>query len=88
MEGLCEEISMMKNLILLAALAWVSFSYASPVVEKEKMEDVESFKVEKPVEEAKRDIAGGKFKKKEAEKTLETSDEDSDSEVRYWQYSE
>lgn len=78
----------MKNLILLAALAWVSFSYASPVVAPEDMKDVESYKVEKPVEERKREVAGGKFKeKKEAQKTEESS-EGSDSEVRYWQYSE
>ncbi len=79
---------MMKNLILLAALAWVSFSYASPVVEQEDMKDVEGYKVEKPVVERKREVAGGKFRKKEAKKSEESSESPEDSEVRYWQYSE
>lgn len=79
---------MMKNLILLAALTWVSLSYAkAPHVAQENMNDVESFKVEKPVEERKREVAGGK--QKPVKKTEEFSEsEDSDSEVRYWQYSE
>ncbi len=80
---------MMKSLILLAALSWVTFSYATPVAQ-ENMKDVESFKVEKSEQEVKREVAGGKFKKKEAPKSDESteSDSDSDSEVRYWQYSE
>jgi hypothetical protein len=87
--GPYEGIFMMKNLILLAALAWVSTSYAKPVVVQESMKDVDGFKVEKPVEERKREVAGGKFnKKKAAEKAEESSDSDVDSEVRYWQYSE
>lgn len=78
---------MMKNLILLAALAWVSFSYASPEVAREDMKDVETFRVEKPEQEVKREVAGGK-QKKDVEKTESSEDSDSDSEVRYWQYSE
>ncbi len=79
---------MMKSLILLAALSWVTFSYATPVAQ-ENMKDVETFKVEKPEQEVKREVAGGKFKKKEVEKTESPSEEsESDSEVRYWQYSE
>lgn len=77
---------MMKNLILLAALAWVSFSYAAPTVVPEDMKDVETYKVEKPTEERYREVAGGK-QKKDVEKS-EFSDESEDSEVRYWQYSE
>ncbi len=84
MEDLNEEIFMMKSLILLAALSWVTFSYATPVAQ-ENMKDVESFKVEKPVEERKREVAG--IKKKQVEKT-ESTESESDSEVRYWQYSE
>lgn len=76
----------MKNIILLAALSWVSFSYASPVAQ-EDMKEVESFKVEKPVEERTREVAGIK-KKKEVQKTESPSESESDSEVRYWQYSE
>jgi hypothetical protein len=82
---------MMKNLILLAALAWVSFSYAKTPVAQENMKDVETFKVEKPEQEVKREVAGGKFKKKEVQKSDASESEssgESDSEVRYWQYSE
>jgi hypothetical protein len=84
--GPYEEISMIKNLILLAvAVAWVSSSYAKTPVVQEDMKDVESFKVEKPEQERKREVAG--IKKKQVEKT-ESTDESEDSEVRYWQYSE
>jgi hypothetical protein len=79
---------MMKNLILLAALAWVSFTYAKTEVVQENMKDVESFRVEKPEQDVKREVAGGKFKKKEVKKTDSPSEESEDSEVRYWQYSE
>jgi hypothetical protein len=85
MEDLNEEIFMMKSLILLAALSWVTFSYATPVAQ-ENMKDVESFKVEKPEQDVKREVAGIK-KKKEVEKS-ESPNEETDSEVRYWQYSE
>ncbi len=54
---------MIKNLILLAvAVAWVSSSYAKTPVVQEDMKDVESFKVEKPEQERKREVAGGKQK--------------------------
>ncbi len=80
---------MMKNIILLAALSWVSFTYAKSPVVQENMNDVESFKVEKPEQDLKREVAGGKFKKKQVERTESPSEEsESDSEVRYWQYSE
>lgn len=79
----------MKNIILLAALSWVSFTYAKSPVVQENMNDVESFKVEKPEQDLKREVAGGKFKKKQVERTESPSEEsESDSEVRYWQYSE
>lgn len=81
-----EDIPMMKNLLLLVALAWVSTSYAKVV--KEDLKDVESFKVEKPTEDVKRDVAGGKFKQPKVEKTEASEESESDSEVRYWQYSE
>jgi hypothetical protein len=85
---------MVKNLFLLGLLTWVSVSYAKGPhhVARESIGEAESFKVEKAVEEqeAKRSVAGSKIKKKkfknvDPEKS-ETSE--SDSEVRYWQYSE
>lgn len=85
--GLYEENYMMKNLILLAvALAWVSSSYAETTVVQEDMKDVESFKVEKPEQERKREVAGGK--QKPVKKIEESSEDSDDSEVRYWQYQE
>ncbi len=77
---------MMKNLVILVVFAWVGFTYATPEVAHEDMKDVESYKVEKPVEEMKRGVAGGKQKR--PAKKEETSESESDSEVRYWQYSE
>lgn len=84
---------MVKNLILLGLLTWVSFSYAKHPVAQESMGDAESYKVEKPVEEheAQRSVAGARIKKqkkvhKESVEREPTSE--SDSEVRYWQYSE
>lgn len=85
--GPYEEIFMIKNLILLAvAVAWVSSSYAKTPVVQEDMKDVESFKVEKPEQERKREVAGGK--QKPVKKSEESSESETDSEVRYWQYSE
>lgn len=62
---------------------------------QENMGDAEFYKVEKPTPEqkAKRSLAGGKFKKNkksENQKVDEepSSTEETDSEVRYWQYSE
>ncbi len=85
--GPYEGIFMMKNLILLAvALAWISSSYAKTTVVQEDMKDVESFKVEKPELERKREVAGGK--QKPVKKIEESSEDSDDSEVRYWQYQE
>jgi hypothetical protein len=81
-------IFMMKNLILLAALGWVCTSYAKPVVVQESTKDEDSFKIEKPVEEVKREVAGGKFKQKSPEKQEDSKELETDSDVRYWQYSE
>lgn len=90
MEDPYEGMFMMKNLILLVALCWVSLSYAKTPVVQEDMKDVESFKVEKPQVDVKREVAGGKFKQKVAPKdeATESDSEETDSEVRYWQYSE
>jgi hypothetical protein len=87
---------MMKNLMVLALLAWVSLSYARPdsTLQRESLKEAEAYKVEQPVpaQQATRGVAGSKIKKKKDEiKTEEPSREgprDADSEVRYWQYSE
>jgi hypothetical protein len=86
---------MMKNLFLLALLAWVSFSHAEHHgIARGSLHEAESYKVEKPVveQDAQRSVAGEKLKKKKKfedhpEKEI-TPTGDSDSEVRYWQYSE
>ena len=79
----------MKNLILLAVLAWVTSSYAKNSVVRESLKDGDAYKLEKAAsdQEVKRGVAGGKFKNKEPVKD-EESTEATDSEVRYWQYSE
>lgn len=86
---------MMKNLILLGILTWVSFSYAKdPAIVHDTMADAHAYKVEKPSkeQEAKRAVAGGKINKRKSkvqtEEGLKEESSDSDSEVRYWQYSE
>lgn len=81
---------MMKNIMVLILLSWVSFSHAGTEVTPESMADSESYKVEKPVQEQElqRGVAGGKLKKRSAPEKMEEPKEDSDSEVRYWQYQE
>ena len=81
------QVFMMKNIILLACLSWVGLTYAKHPIEVESMSDSEHFKVEKAVKEteATRSVAGDKIKKPAK---VEAPTEDSDSEVRYWQYSE
>lgn len=87
---------MLKNLFLLGLLTWVTLSYAKePSVAKESMGDAEAFKVEKPTheQEAARGVAGSKIKRhKKVEAKGDGAEarepSDSDSEVRYWQYSE
>ncbi len=87
---------MVKNFVLLGLLTWVSFSYAKQphhdVVAKESMAEAEIYKVEKaaPEQEAQRSVAGSKIKKNkhgDGDGAVELPSE-SDSEVRYWQYSE
>jgi len=86
---------MMKNLFLLGLLTWVTLSYAKePSVAKESMVDAEAYKVEKPTheQEAARGVAGSKIKRQKKEVKADGAEarepSDSDSEVRYWQYSE
>jgi peptidoglycan hydrolase CwlO-like protein len=83
---------MLKNLFLLAITTWACFSYAAPTVVKESVTEAEAYKVEKPVEEqdAQRSVAGAKIKKKKGQVERVDSEipNESDSEVRYWQYSE
>lgn len=86
---------MLKNLFLLGLLTWVSFTYAKgPSIVKENFGESENYRVEKPVmeQDAQRGVAGDKIKKKKpgqepaAEKYPKSKQSDSD--VRYWQYSE
>ncbi|MFP5385385.1 MAG: hypothetical protein ACLGHN_04860 [Bacteriovoracia bacterium] len=88
---------MLKNVFLLGLLAWVSVSYAKEkdhTVVHDSMADAEAYKVEKatPEQEAKRAVAGGKIKKKKSQKVtdegVKPESSETDSEVRYWQYSE
>lgn len=88
------EVVMIKNLFLLGLMTWVTVSYAKHPVAQESMSEAESFRVEKPVEEqeAQRSVAGSKIKRKakhEGDAPSRVKPEgESDSEVRYWQYSE
>lgn len=89
---------MVKNFVLLGLLTWVSFSYAKHphhdvVMAKESIAEAETYKVEKaaPEQEAQRSVAGSKIKKNKGANTdgaVAELPSDSDSEVRYWQYSE
>jgi translation initiation factor 2 gamma subunit (eIF-2gamma) len=89
---------MLKNIILLVLLTWISLTYAKQphhdVVAHETMIEAESYRVEKPAaeNEAARGVAGSKIKRNKAEVKSDgaesTKSSDSDSEVRYWQYSE
>lgn len=88
---------MIKNIILLGLLTWVSLSYAKKdhSVAHDSMEDAKSYKIEKAVEEqeATRSVAGSKIKKRKApvkseEGTSEEEFKQTDSEVRFWEYSE
>jgi hypothetical protein len=85
---------MMKNLLLLGVMTWMSLSYArmDDSIARDNISEAESYKVEKAVEEqeAQRSVAGSKIKKKsKAEhRQHEHKSTESDSEVRYWEYSE
>ena len=87
---------MIKNLILLALLSWVTVTYAKKdhSIVHDSMVDAEKYKVEKAVEEqsAQRSVAGSKIKKKKlkagGDEPTKSETTELDSEVRYWQYSE
>ncbi len=84
---------MLKNVCLIVALTWMSYANAKAPVVHETMSDSESFKIDKPVAEqdAQRSVAGERIKKKKAgdvDSFKEETKGDSDSEVRYWRYSE
>jgi hypothetical protein len=85
---------MLKNLLLLGVMTWMSLSYArmDDFIAKDNLSEAESYKIEKAVEEqeAQRSVAGSKIKKKsKAEhRGHEQKSSESDSEVRYWEYSE
>lgn len=84
---------MMKNIILLALLTWVTLSYAKDPAIVHEHWDAQAYKVEKPSQEkeAERSLAGSKIKKKKGPASDEPQKHEpteGDSEVRYWQYSE
>jgi hypothetical protein len=88
---------MLKNLLILGLMTWMSLSYAKgDAVVRDSIGDAESYKVEKPVteQEAKRSLAGSKIKKKKVSEVQgdapQKNEEESqlDTEIRYWQYSE
>ena len=86
---------MFKNLFLLGILTCVSFTYAKHPVAQESIGEASNFKVEKGVEEqdAQRSVAGAKIKKnkkhaQDSQAKEDGTNADSDSEVRYWEYSE
>jgi hypothetical protein len=84
---------MLKNIIVLVFLSWVTLSYAAHPIAKEHMGDAESFKVESAVEEQdpQRSVAGEKIKKQKKVKDQNWEEQarpESDSAVRYWKYSE
>jgi hypothetical protein len=86
---------MLKNIFLLGLLTWLTVSYAKgPVVIRETVVDAERYKLEKPTREleATRSVAGSKIKKQKKELKSDAAQKndlnESDSEVRYWQYSE
>lgn len=85
---------MLKNLLLLGVMTWMSLSYArmDDFVARDNISEAESYKVEKAVEEqeAQRSVAGSKIKKKSKSEHREEEHRSSerDSEVRYWEYSE
>jgi hypothetical protein len=81
----------MKNIFLLGLLVFVTLSYAKEPIEKESMEEAESFKIEKAVKEksAGRAFAGAKAKKDvDGAAAVEEGPKTEDSEVQYWQYQE
>jgi hypothetical protein len=84
---------MIKNMMLLGALGWMTVSYAMHPVAQEHMGDAEKFKLDSAVEEqdAQRSVAGERIKKQKKshpQQLKQTAKDEHDSEVRYWQYSE
>jgi hypothetical protein len=78
----------------LITLSTLSYSKRDLSIVRDSMADAESYKVEKPVEEAdaQRSVAGAKIKKKTSEKIGDEPAKnipiEPGSEVRHWQYSE
>lgn len=84
----------MKNIFLLAALTFLTFTMASAkeAIEHESIEEAENFKIEKAVKEksAGRAFAGSKAKKETPESELKTEEtlSSEDSDLNYLLYSE
>lgn len=84
---------MLKNFLVLLVFAFITSAWAKHPVVQETLTDAENFKLEKaqPEKREGRDIAGEGFKKPrrpaQRDHAAPTPSE-SDSELRYWQYSE
>jgi hypothetical protein len=88
-----KEEFMMKNLLIFGFISMSAFCYSEVTVETADLEDSQTYKVDKGVEEMvnERSLAGSKIKKnKLQENDLNESSEpiERDAEVRYWEYSE
>lgn len=86
---------MIKNLFVLLVFAFITSAYAKHPVVQESLSDAESFKLQKAEPEKKegRDIAGDGYKprhrvQRDLSAPAAAPSESSDSELRYWQYSE
>ena len=85
---------MMKNILILVVFAFITSAYAKHPVVQETLSDAESFKLEsaKPEKKDGRDIAGEGFKRPhhrvQRDLSAPAPTSESDSELRYWQYSE
>jgi hypothetical protein len=84
---------MIKSIMLLCALSWVTFSHA--YVAKENLAEAETFKVAAPEKDHApqgRAVAGGKFKKKatteKSAREPSPADDQESEKVKYWQYQE
>lgn len=79
-----------KNLFFLVVLVWAANSMAKTPVHQETLADSDKFKVEKAEPEKEGRFVAGEKKKKAPWKQEDPTPaaENSDSEVRYWQYQE
>ena len=81
---------MMKKMLILATLSWMSAAYSAPEIAKENIDDAAGYKIDKPEPEQKaaRSFAGSKAKKEVVEAKEDQIPSESDSELHYWKYQE